>query len=48
MLRAALVLLVAAGTTGVADARPRANNMPRGWSWPPSRTMAAAAKACEA
>jgi hypothetical protein len=51
MLRAALVLLVvlvAAGAAGVADARPRANNMPRGWSWPPSRTMAAAARACEA
>lgn len=45
MLRAALVLLVAAR---VADARPHADNMPRGWSWPPSRTMAAAARACEA
>ena len=45
MTRAALVVLTLAG---VADARPRADNMPRGWTWPPSRTMVAAAKACEA
>jgi hypothetical protein len=30
-----------------AAARPRADNMPRGWHWPPSKTMLAAAKACE-
>ena len=46
MSRAALVLLVAAA--GIADARPHADNMPRGWAWPPSRTMAIAARACEA
>jgi len=32
---------------GAAHARPRADNMPRGWQWPPSATMQAAAKACE-
>jgi hypothetical protein len=41
------VLLVAA-LAGVAGARPRVDNMPRGFTWPPSRTMIAAAKACEA
>jgi hypothetical protein len=46
MSRLALILVVA--LAGVADARPRADNMPRGWTWPPSRTMDAAAKACEA
>ncbi len=45
MWRYAPMLLLAAGT---ADARPRADNMPRGWTWPPSRTMVSAAKACEA
>jgi hypothetical protein len=55
MSRLALPLVVAAlaGLAGMstAFARPatqRADNMPRGWTWPPSRTMAAAAKACEA
>jgi len=46
MLRAAALALVVFASA--AQARPRANNMPRGWTWPPSRTMAAAAKACEA
>lgn len=48
MLRAAALALVV--VAGAAQARPRwhADNMPRGWTWPPSRTMAAAAKACEA
>src|SRR5438105_2205815 len=32
---------------GTAYARPRADNMPRGWHWPPSKAMQAAAKACE-
>jgi hypothetical protein len=41
-------LLILAALAGVADARPRADNMPRGWTWPPSRTMVAASKACEA
>jgi hypothetical protein len=41
---------------GVASAKPatkqhssvRADNMPRGWTWPPSKAMEAAAHACEA
>lgn len=41
-------LLIVAALAGVADARPRADNMPRGFTWPPSKTMVAAAKACEA
>jgi hypothetical protein len=41
-------LLIVAALAGVAGARPRADNMPRGFTWPPSRTMVAAAKACEA
>lgn len=48
MLRHALGLAALAALATVADARPRADNMPRGWTWPPSRTMVAAAKACEA
>jgi hypothetical protein len=47
---AALILVVIAGAS--ADARPArkpvATNMPRGWTWPPSRTMLDASKACEA
>lgn len=42
-----VVTLLAAGVTA-AHARPRADNMPNGWTWPPSRTMVAAAQACEA
>ena len=47
----ALVMLVAGVTA--ADARPArkkappAINMPRGWSWPPTKEMVAQAKACE-
>ena len=42
------VLAFVVGLAGIADARPpRADNMPRGWRWPPSRTMTAAARACE-
>lgn len=41
-------LLLVAALAGVAGARPRADNMPRGFTWPPSRTMIAAAEACEA
>ena len=45
-----IVASIAALGAGVAVARPhgRADNMPRGWTWPPSKTMVAAAKACEA
>jgi len=40
----AFVLAMAGG----AQARPhRADNMPRGWRWPPSKTMTTAARACE-
>ena len=51
MRRLALILVA---LSGVASARPkpshgyRADNMPRGWQWPPSRAMETAAKACEA
>ena len=46
-----ILVVLFAGVT--ASARPakmhaRANNMPRGFTWPPSRTMEAAAKECEA
>jgi hypothetical protein len=47
MFRAVGIMLLVAG---VADARPergRANNMPRGFVWPPSKTMLDAARACE-
>ena len=44
------VLVVIALLANLAHARParRADNMPRGFAWPPSRTMLAAAAACEA
>jgi len=48
MSRLALILVVFAGVTAEAKPKFRADNMPRGWTWPPSRTMDAAAKACEA
>ena len=49
MLRAAVVIVLVAGVAHAAPrGKPRADNMPRGWTWPPSRTMDAAAKACEA
>ena len=54
MLRLALILVALSGVTATAKpaAKPshgyRADNMPRGWTWPPSRTMEASAKACEA
>ncbi|MDB4956131.1 MAG: hypothetical protein JWO36_3700 [Myxococcales bacterium] len=44
-------IVVVAGVVSIADARPQreqANNMPRGFTWPPSKTMTEAAKACEA
>jgi hypothetical protein len=44
----ALPIAVVLALAGVADARPRADNMPRGFTWPPSKTMVASAKACEA
>jgi hypothetical protein len=40
-------LLVVAVLVGAAHARPRADNMPRGWQWPPSAKMTATAHACE-
>jgi hypothetical protein len=48
MWRALPILAALAAVAGVADARPRVDNMPRGFTWPPSRTMVSAAKACEA
>lgn len=56
MLRLALILVAVSGVAATAKpkAKPRSNrgyradNMPRGWTWPPSRTMEASAKACEA
>jgi hypothetical protein len=53
MFRAAwiVVVVVVAGVVSVADARPsreQGNNMPRGFTWPPSKVMTEAAKACEA
>jgi hypothetical protein len=45
MSRVAVAVLLLAG---VANARPAANNMPRGFQWPPSRTMREAAATCEA
>jgi hypothetical protein len=51
MIRLASMLLLVAGVVSIADARPkrdgRADNMPNGFTWPPSRTMMAAAKQCE-
>jgi hypothetical protein len=44
MLRTLLVLAVFANA---AQARPRADNMPRGWQWPPSAKMKTQAQACE-
>lgn len=54
MTRRLLVIAALAGVmAGPAIARPRkhaghADNMPRGWHWPPSREMEAQARACEA
>jgi hypothetical protein len=42
-----LAFAIALALAGSAQARPRTDNMPRGWQWPPSKTMQAAAKACE-
>jgi len=49
MSRMTPILLVAAGvaTASARPARMRADNMPRGWTWPPSHTMLDAARACE-
>jgi hypothetical protein len=45
----AIALVVA--SVGIADAKPKrhpqANNMPAGFTWPPSKTMVEAGKACE-
>jgi hypothetical protein len=49
MSRLVLILVVLSGVAASAGPRgQRANNMPRGFTWPPNRTMDAAAKACEA
>jgi hypothetical protein len=40
-------LLVLAVLASVAYARPRADNMPRGWQWPPSAKMKEQARTCE-
>jgi hypothetical protein len=48
MSRVAIVVVVA--FAGVASARParHADNMPRGFTWPPSHAMTSAAAVCEA
>jgi hypothetical protein len=48
-----IVVILFAGVTAFAGPKRHAKhgvalNMPRGWTWPPNRTMDAAAKACEA
>lgn len=48
-----IVVILFAGVTASAAPKHRAKhgvalNMPRGWTWPPNRTMDAAAQACEA
>jgi len=45
-----IAIVLFAGVTAFAGPKktPRANNMPRGFAWPPSRAMKAAAQACEA
>ncbi len=48
-----VVIALVAGGFGAADAKParhvpRANNMPAGFTWPPSQTMVTAGKTCEA
>lgn len=51
MFRLLWIVMVVVGALSVADARPKraqGNNMPRGFTWPPSHTMTDAAKACEA
>ncbi|HEY3807456.1 MAG TPA: extensin family protein [Kofleriaceae bacterium] len=48
MSRVAVAVLLLAGVANARPARHRADNMPRGFQWPPSRTMREAAAACEA
>ncbi|HEY1813480.1 MAG TPA: extensin family protein [Kofleriaceae bacterium] len=48
MSRVAVAVLLLAGVANARPARQRADNMPRGFQWPPSRTMREAAAACEA
>ncbi len=49
MSRAVTILLVLSGVAASAGPRGhRATNMPRGFTWPPSRIMESAAQACEA
>ena len=57
-MRWLVVLIAVAGAAGAAEAAPNkrhasprrahADNMPRGWAWPPSATMKTAARSCEA
>ncbi len=47
MIRPLVIMALLAGVASARPARPRADNMPRGWQWPPSHTMLDAAKACE-
>ncbi|HEY1555440.1 MAG TPA: extensin family protein [Kofleriaceae bacterium] len=42
-----VVVLAVVLVASAVQARPRADNMPRGWRWPPSATMTAAARTCE-
>jgi len=46
MVRPLVIVALAAGIAGARPAR-RADNMPRGWAWPPTRTMLDAARQCE-
>ena len=41
------MVVVVASAAGGAQARPHADNMPRGWRWPPSPSMRARARGCE-
>jgi hypothetical protein len=49
MIRSMIVVALLFGVAGARPARNpgRADNMPRGWTWPPSHTMLDAAKQCE-
>ena len=52
MSRWVVIVVVMASAYRLGDTAPspshgRADNMPRGWTWPPSKTMAASARSCE-
>jgi hypothetical protein len=42
-----IVVGVVVAAAATAHARPKIDNMPRGWQWPPSKAMVEAARACE-